>query len=194
MPSRTLITLASALLATVSYAGAEILSCADVECPISPGVTSANCTVVDQDFNAVGVVGLDTTVDGLQGVSWTKAVGVDSNDDGSGRTFRQSYYLGTPEDFDFGSTTACALLFTQVSDRVRFGDDDARNSEGTCRDAITDACVDALLARARNVDLEGLSGSAACERLQQEFSENLDEACTAFAQASNWAGLTAKCE
>ena len=190
MASRTFITLASAVLATVSHVGADILSCADVECPIIPGGTSATCTVADDTFNAVGVVGLDTAVDGLQGISWTKAVGAD--DDGSERTFRQSYYLGTPQDFDFGGSTACALFFTKVSDRVRFGEDDTRNSEGTCRDAMTDSCIDALLERAKNVDLEGLAGTAACEKLQQDFSDNLDGACTAFAQASSWAGITGK--
>jgi hypothetical protein len=190
MSSRTFITLASAVLATVSHVGADILSCADVECPITSGGTSATCTVAGDIFNAVGVVGLDTTIDGLQGISWTKAVGAD--DDGSERTFHQSYYLGTPQDFEFDGSTACALFFTKVSDRVRFGEGDSRNSEGTCRDAMTDACIDALLERAKNVDVEGLAGTATCEKLQQDFSDNLDGACTAFAQASSWAGITGK--
>lgn len=191
MPHHTLLVLTSAVLATVPYVGAQILSCADVECPIASGSTSADCTVVDKTFSAVGVAPLDLDIDGLRDISWVKGVG--AQDVGSGeRLFDQSFYLGTPPDFDFGETGACALFFSQVSERVRFGDDNPKRSQGTCRQALTDDCVSALLDRAKAVDISGLSGTAVCERLQSNFSSNLDSACASFTVGSRWTGITAQ--
>jgi hypothetical protein len=191
MSSRTFFTLASAVLATVHGASAEILSCADVECPITPGTTSATCTVADKTFNSVGIASLDTDIEALKGLSWVKAVGAEdaSNDE---RVFDQTFYLGTPDDFDFDDTGACALFFKQVSDRVKFGDGDARNTQGTCAEALSTPCVSALIDRARNVDLQGLSGSAACEQLRRDFVGNLDSACSDFADGDHWRGLVAQ--
>ncbi|KAK4156603.1 hypothetical protein C8A00DRAFT_30571 [Chaetomidium leptoderma] len=144
----------------------------------------------DVVLQILGVANIDSAVEGLKGLSWTKGVGV--HDGKEERHFDQSFYLGTPENFGFNDTGACALFFTQVSDRVRFGDGDARGTQGTCRDAMTDSCISALVDRAKKVDLKGLSGKAACDKLQKDFSENLDSACDAFAQASKWAGIEAK--
>jgi len=191
MSQRTLIIFASAVLVTVPQAAAKILSCADVGCPITSGTTSATCTVADRTFNAVGVASLDSTVDGLKGLSWVKGVGAE-NINSTERAFDQSFYLGTPDDFDFDGTGACALFFTQVSDRVKFGDGDPRSTEGTCKDAMGDSCISALVDRAKKVDLKGLSGKAACDKLQKDFSDNLDSACTAIAQGSRWTGIKAK--
>jgi len=190
MSHRTLMILASAVLATVPQTAAKILSCADVECPITSGTTAATCTVVDRTFNAVGIASLDSTVDGLKGLSWVKGVGAE-NINSTERTYNQSFYLGTPNDFDFDDIGACALFFTQVSDRVKFGDGDPRSTEGTCKDAMTDSCISALVDRAKKVDLKGLSGKAACDKLQKDFADNLDSACAAFAPGSRWAGIKA---
>ncbi|KAL2194406.1 hypothetical protein P885DRAFT_43191 [Corynascus similis CBS 632.67] len=170
MTRQTFITLASAALAIAHSARAEILSCADVECPIpNPNVTSSTCTVADKTFNAVGILNLDT-----------------------GRIYDQAFYLGTPEDFDFDDTGACALFFTEVSDRVKFGNGDVRNTQGTCGQALSDSCVSALTDRAKKVDLKGLSSRAACEKMQKDFSDNLDSACSAVAQGDRWTGIKAK--
>ncbi|KAK4244328.1 hypothetical protein C7999DRAFT_35329 [Corynascus novoguineensis] len=192
MTRQTLITLASAALATVRSARAEILSCADVECPIpNPNVTSATCTVADKTFNAVGILNLDTGVDSLKGLSWVKAVAAEDTGERE-RIYDQTFYLGTPEDFDFDDTGACALFFTEVSDRVTFGDGDVRNTQGTCGQALSDSCVSALTDRAKKVDLKGLSRRAACEKMQKDFSDNLDSACSAVAQGDRWTGIKAK--
>jgi hypothetical protein len=190
MSQQTLITLAIAVLAAAPQVAAKILSCDDVGCPIIAGTTAAKCSVADRTFNAVGVAGIDSSVSGL---SWVKGVGihtVSSTVEG----FDQTFYLGAPDGFDFGGTGACALLFTQVSDKVRFGDSDSRLSDGTCPDAMTQACISALTDRAKKVDLQGLSGAAACAKLQQDFSDNLDSACSSFATGSRWTGIESKGE
>ncbi|KAK3897164.1 hypothetical protein C8A05DRAFT_20014, partial [Staphylotrichum tortipilum] len=187
MSQRTLLVLSSVVLATIAPTSAKILSCADVGCPITAG-TTATCTVVDHSFSAVGVAAIDSSVKGL---SWVKAVGGERQ--GANDFLDQGIYLGRPDGFDFGSTGACALLFTQVSDMVRFGDLDPKGTEGVCSDAMTNACISALTDRAKKVDLKGLSGTAACAKLQSDFSNNpVDSACAAFAQASKWAGIEAR--
>ncbi|KAK3291325.1 uncharacterized protein B0H64DRAFT_45997 [Chaetomium fimeti] len=190
MSSRTFIALASAVLASVHGASADILSCADVDCPVTEGTTSATCTVGDKTFNSIGLTSLDTDVDRLRGLSWVKAVGA-RNVSTEERAFDQSFYLGTPDDFDFEDTGACAVFFTEVSESVRFGDEDPRTSQGTCGQALSDSCVSALTDRARRVDFNGLRGRRACERLQQEFNDNLDSACSNAASGSNWSGIRA---
>ncbi len=191
MSRQTLATLAVAVLAAAPQVAAKILSCADVDCPITPGTTAATCTVVGQTFNAVGVAGIDSSTNGLKGLSWVKGVGT-HNVNSTASEFDQTFYLGTPDGFDFGDTGACALLFTQVSDKVKFGDTDARQTEGVCSNAMTDACISALVDRAKKVDLQGLSGSAACDKLQKDFSDNFDSACALFTTAGRWAGIKAK--
>ena len=191
MSQQILSSLALAVLVTAPRAAANILSCADVGCPITSGTTAATCTVVDRTFNAVGVVGIDSSVGSLKGLSWVKGVGA-HNANSTERAFDQSFYLGTPGTFDFDGTGACALFFTQVSDRVKFGDGDVTRTQGTCHDAMTDSCVSALVDRAKKVDFQGLSGTAACDKLQKDFSDNLDSACASFAVGSRWTGIQAK--
>ncbi|KAK4135049.1 hypothetical protein BT67DRAFT_379092 [Trichocladium antarcticum] len=191
MPHQNLLAIASAVLAAVTRGEAKILSCADVDCPIASGSTSANCTVVDKAFNAVGVATLDTDIEGFNDLSWLKAVGAQDVGE-KRRVFDQSFYLGTPDDFDFGGAGACALFFSEVSDRVRFGDDDARRTTGTCAQALTDSCVSALVDRAKAVDLDGLSSTAACQKLGRDLSDNLDTECSSFATGKKWTGIKAQ--
>lgn len=191
MPHQKFLAIASAVLAAVTLGEARILSCADVDCPIASGSTSANCTVVDKAFDAVGVATLDTAIEGFNDLSWLKAVGAQDIGE-KRRVFDQSFYLGTPDDFDLGGAGACALFFSEVSDRVRFGDDDARRTTGTCGQALTDSCVSALVDRAKAVDLDGLSSTAACQKLGRDFSDNLDAKCSSFATGKKWTGIKAQ--
>ncbi|GAB1315584.1 hypothetical protein MFIFM68171_05794 [Madurella fahalii] len=188
MPHRILLALASAVLVITPYARAQIASCAEVECPVVPGTTSAMCTVADKTFDAVGFTFIRNGPSMF--LSWLKGVGAEDVSS-SDRVYDQSFYFGTPPGFDFGGTGACALFFTQVSESVRFDGDDPRRSQGTCQQAMSEECVSALVTRAKAVDLDGLSGEAACERLQQDFSSNFDSACSSFATGSRWSGITA---
>ncbi|KAK4101896.1 hypothetical protein N658DRAFT_485766 [Parathielavia hyrcaniae] len=201
---RKFLVFASAMLAAVTDVAADndipsYLSYFDVASPLSARSTSATCMVNNRTFTAVGIANLESPNDALNGLSWVIGAGaedVNSTDsEAPERRFEQSFYLGSPRGFEFEGTGACALFFTQVSDEVHFnGDADPRVSKGTCSDAMTDDCISALVDRAKKVDLDGLSGAAACERLQQDFADNFDSACAAFAPASSssWSGITAK--
>ena len=192
MCSRRTTALLTVLATVFQHTAAQILSCADVECPISQGTTAADCIVAGESFNAVGVADLSIEATGFDGLSWTKAVGAGSGGSSDQRLFTQNFYLGHPLGFN-PDTGACALFFSRVSDRVKFGDGSPKLSEGTCAQAMTESCVNALIKRANSLDL-GSAGSteAACEKLQNEFSDNLDSECASFATGSRWAGITAR--
>ncbi|CAP66936.1 uncharacterized protein PODANS_4_5780 [Podospora anserina S mat+] len=156
-----------AVLATASSINAQILSCADVECPITKGTTSATCTVVDKIFNAVGVVPCRRY---------------------QLRPRIRPVIVPRYSSLGVRLPASCAVFFNKVNDRVRFGDDDPKRSKGTCNQAMTDGCINALIKRALEVDL---SGNDACEKLQTEFLANLDSECASFATGNNWVDVTA---
>lgn len=196
MRQRTFVMISSVvlnLLAAVSPIAARILGCADVACPIAAG-TTAKCTVVDRSFEAVGVVPIDQR-GAVKGLSWV--TGVRTNDASSNSSWSdQTFYLGTPDGFDFGTTGACSLFFTRFKSRVRrYGDsDDDASKADICQDTETQSCFSALVSRAKNADLNNLSGAAGCEKLQQDFSDKLDPACVDFSTTARWAGIQAKGE
>ncbi|KAK4147383.1 uncharacterized protein C8A04DRAFT_24625 [Dichotomopilus funicola] len=212
----TLTLLLTSLLTTQTQADPKILTCADVECPIVPNTTSANCTVLGTEYTAIGILPLDplppdaitdrqTAETTLQGLSWTKAVGTDdfSREE---RRFRQGFFLGTPPEFDSlvdgTKTDACALLFTQVAPIVRLdkGGSSHVAPQGTCSDALSSECVAALTRRAEGVDLAGLAGQEACDKLRGEFvgggeaGGGLDEECARFVTGDQqrWTGVRAR--
>lgn len=206
----TLTLLLTSLLASQTQAENKILTCADVECPIVPNTTSANCTILGTEYTAIGIVALDpppsdavTDSDAaekaLQGLSWTKAIGADDFSKKE-RRFLQGFFLGTPPNFDSlvddTTTGACALLFTQVSPIVRLdkGGSSHVAPEGTCSDALSAECVAALTRRAEGVDLGGLGGQKGCDKLQEEFvGGGLDSECAQFAtREGKWSGVRAR--
>ncbi|KAH6618223.1 hypothetical protein B0J18DRAFT_468525 [Chaetomium sp. MPI-SDFR-AT-0129] len=208
--------LLTVFLTAHTQAGPKILTCADVECPIVPNTTSANCTVLGIEYTAIGIVPHDppppdavtdrqTAEKTLQGLSWTKAVGTDDFSKKE-RRFRQGFFLGTPPEFDSSfdasKTGACALLFTQVAPVVRLdkGGSSHVAPEGTCSDALSSECVAALMRRAEGVDLAGLAGQEACDKLRGEFvgggaaGGGLDEECARFVTGDQrrWSGVRAR--
>ena len=74
----------------------------------------------------------------------------------------------------------------------RSGDGDRRTAQGTCGQALGDACVSALTDRAKKVDLSGLRGRRACDKLRQDFADHLDSACADAARGSQWSGIEAQ--
>ncbi|KAK3997952.1 hypothetical protein QBC44DRAFT_392361, partial [Cladorrhinum sp. PSN332] len=192
MISRQIALLLSAVLATTpQYTAAQILSCADLECPVEPGTTNADCVVAGEDLGAIGVADVPTNISSLTGLSWTKDTQSSPLGASSTRTFTQLLYFAA--GFNPDNTGICALFFNSVSENVRFNEalGDRTASEGTCQQALTDTCVNALIRRANSVNLQGVvSTEAACQSLQSEFENNLDPECAGAATGSQWAGIT----
>lgn len=167
-----------------------IVGCADVQCPTKSGSTSAECKLVDKTFTAVGLARIPVKEDSLEGLSWVEGVAVTNSGD-KNRTFDKSFYLGTPAQLNLNGTGSCALFFSQVSERVYFGKEgeDQSTAQGTCDQAMSEKCVSALIARAEDLEYEGLSSKEACEKLEKDFQDNLDSECASAAPGSKWVGL-----
>ncbi|KAK7393861.1 hypothetical protein QQX98_013356, partial [Neonectria punicea] len=192
-PTILSLALAQALIAPGAVAQSldeTIVGCAEVECPTAGRSTSAECQLVDKTLGMIGLARVPVEADALEGLSWVEGVAIADPNDGN-RTFDKSFYLGTPPSLSLNSTGACALFFTHVSDRVRFDDedDDLSVSQGTCEEAMSKKCVSALISRAEDLDVDGLSSGEACKKLQEEFEDNLDSECASFADRSKWVSL-----
>lgn len=172
---RTCITLALLALQLLAQ-GQEILGCADLNCPpLDQTTTFVNCTIADKSFGAIGVASIPINNHQLPRLTWTEGVNIHDRD--GQRTFDKSFYLGTPPHIDFTGIGACAVFFNTVNATFKSG---PRNdvSTGTCQDALGLNCVDAIIQRANNVNVTGLSSSAACTKLQAAFTNNtVDTAC-----------------
>lgn len=168
-----------------------IVGCAEVDCPTASGSTAAECKLDDKTFSMIGLAKIDTNETALEGLSWVEGVAV-SDSDGGNRTFDKSFYLGTPSNFSLDGTGACALFFTHVSDRVMFGEksDDVSTTQGTCAEALSDDCVEALISHAEGFNVTGDSTNEdTCKKLQKDFEDNFDKACGSFADGKTWVNL-----
>lgn len=170
-----------------------IVGCEAVDCPgDSANTTDANCTVVDKTFTTIGLARIPVSSKALTGLSWTEGVAV--TDSNGQRTFEKDFYFGTPPHTNLTGTGACAVFFSQVSSRVSFNGSSVQEAQGTCQDAMSSDCVNALITRAVAVNVSGLGSADACSMLQATFNDHLDSACASFATGSSWTGLSLKCK
>ena len=110
-----LLLLSTAALTTAN----QLLSCADVDCPVKPDTAIADCRVANQSFSAVGVSSIRVpgeifNADSDDNVELTWTVGVDEYPDGPGRRLiERVYYLGTPPGVNLtaedGEVGGCAV-------------------------------------------------------------------------------------
>lgn len=197
-------------LASAASASSTILSCADVLCPLTGGgTTSALCTVVDSSYHAVGVASVPSRPDlsWVQGVSTYDARELDGDgnpnpnpDNPMKRTFINDFYLASEPGAEL-SGGACALFFRNVTKDADWPPvPNHTTSQGTCADAIGEACVEAMVKRARAVDVEGLGAEEACEKVRREFEreaqggEEGGGVCKKFSGAKGWRGVVGKGE
>ncbi|KAK4185787.1 hypothetical protein QBC35DRAFT_297153 [Podospora australis] len=181
----------AALVALLSPATAQISGCADVGCPLDPETSIPLCDLkpFKAPFQAIGVTRIPTDIPALQGLSLT--LGASVNATITGVEYGDSYdtqttvLFNTPKGFnkdkDIGG---CALFFDSVNDEtVNFGTNgnEVKTSQGTCSQALSESCVSALLKRAKEVSVQGLSLKAACDKMEEAFDGEVDRACSDFA-------------
>lgn len=68
-----------------------------------------------------------------------------------------------------GAGGPCALFFTNVTRGANWEPVHVR-SQGTCAEAMSAECVEAMVEQARGVDVAGLGAVGACEKVRGEFS------------------------
>ena len=176
--------------------GQPIVGCSEVDCPTANNTTSAECRVADRTLSLIGLSTFNTAV-ADDDFTWTEGIqaydNLDPNVDDD-RVYERNFYLGSPQGFDLveNSTAsgfgACALFFTTVSESVTFGGDKNETSVGTCNDALSSDCVNALLKQATDVASK-FSASESCKKLQSDFESNLVPECSRVATGDKWEGL-----
>lgn len=169
-----------------------IVGCADVQCPDKSDNPTPDCRVLDETFVSIGLARIPVEANSLKGISWVQGNGAIENENAN-RTYIKNFYLGTPPDFSFNNTGACALFFGNVSSNVDFKGQDIDTRQGTCAQAMSESCVSKLISRAEGLDYDGLSTEEACEKLEKEFRDNLDSECDSFSREGKWLNLTAIC-
>jgi hypothetical protein len=151
-----------------------IQSCADVQCPIEGPGTQVTCTITNETYANVGVTKTPDTTGSLAGLTWVEAI---LGEDLKERHFYKDFFLATdPAVNNITAAGACALFFTNVSDKVSWeeGSFPVEVTQGTCAQAMSEQCVSKLVERAENVDLGGLDSQEACTKLKTAFETNLD--------------------
>lgn len=188
----------SAVIAT-DPPGAPIVGCSAVGCPTGPGnSTSANCVVAGRRSNLIGLANLKTSIAGGDNLTWTETVGYVNTSSTPRFSFERSFYLGAPQGFNLAANAtssnfgACAVFFTDISAEAKFPGENIGTSFGTCNDAITTECVNALLEQAQ-LAVGPASNSSSCESLKAQISKNLPPSCSRFATGDGaWNGVEVK--
>ncbi|KAK1834386.1 hypothetical protein QBC39DRAFT_379922 [Podospora conica] len=199
MPTPRLLLLSLLALPTITTAAEEktILSCADVLCPIGPpGTNSAECTLLSTTYTGIGAAAVPSRPD----LSWTQAIAASDtfdldNPDTRTRTFIKDFFLGSSSDgAAVSGGGACALFFTEVTEAANWEPVPNHTvSQGTCAEAMSEACVAAMVERARGVDVAGLGVGEACEKVRREFeSGGGGGACAEFGGEGGWKGVVAR--
>ena len=150
--------------------GAPLVGCSEVDCP-------RRCRVVDHTFGAIDLTNFKSSLIQDDDFTWSEGVQVyDLPDakDANNRVHEKDFYLGSPQGFDLtaNAKSSCALFFTRVTSAARFPGEYLSDSVGTCDDALTADCVNALLTQATiTAGLLGNSSSTqdACDRLRSGF-------------------------
>lgn len=175
----------SAVIAA-SPPGAPIVGCSAVGCPAGPGnSTSANCVVAGRKSNLIGLANFKPSIAGGDNLTWTETVGY-GNTSTSPEFLERTFYLGAPQGFNLTANAAssnfgaCAVFFTNLSAEAKFPGENTGTSFGTCSDAITTECVNALIEQSQ-LAVGPASDSYSCGSLKDQISKNVPPSCSRFA-------------
>lgn len=177
---------------------APIVGCSEVDCPTAGNTTSAECKVADRTFTLIGLASFDNPVTSTNDFTWTEGIQAYDNVDPKvdfDRIYEKSFYLGTPQGFDLiknateSGYEVCALFFTKVADSVGFDGGKNETTVGTCSDALTSACANALLKQATDIASSNSENSQLCSKLRSDVTDNLVPECSRIATGDKWDGL-----
>ncbi|KAI1103607.1 hypothetical protein F4804DRAFT_309684 [Jackrogersella minutella] len=201
---RSLTVSALALAATQLQVHAQeldqtIVGCAELDCPASSADTANdNCTIADTgSFPNVGLTRVPSSDAALAGLSWVKGFNVTDPPTGN-RTFHSSFYLGAPSSLALNASTgACAVfLHGAAAWSLAFGvNGTGETAQGTCSEAMGSTCVDAIVARAKELvgdytDSDDVTSTVdACAKLQSDLLDSTLDACTPISKGS-WTNFT----
>lgn len=182
------------LTATTIVHAQNVTSCAELGC----GANTKTCTLTNETYPLIGVAPILPSSSSSLPVSLSWVQGTRANDNtGLNNTWFDTFYLASPPPSSDTATNlqgGCALFFRTFNAAFP-GGADASITTGTCTDAIRQECIDALTARAQDVDVDGEDD--VCDALKKEFEEGtIDNACAEYAvdNAHNWKDLRVQCK
>jgi hypothetical protein len=192
MESYVLLTLIITIFASSS--AAQLFGCDNVQCPRNPNNTFvADCTLGSINAENIGVANLTTDL-GPQPLTWT--IGQSENRSVSNSVVGRDFYLGQPPSLNlqlqFGIPD-CAIFFHGIAPSLRFPSTngiDQGQSSGTCADALTVSCVEALQSQIAVV--LATNATIDCTSLAVVLQSAAPTSCPV--QSGNWDEVSGKCE
>lgn len=175
-------------------ASAQLLSCSDINCPMSYG--AAKCEIDNTTLTEIGVANFSSSLS-PDPLTWTIGYVPDAF---TKSTDQRRYYLGTPQGLNLNTRadiTGCALFFTGIEAGLSFVEPngtilDLGTISGTCADALGDACESDLTNQVHNLAANlTASGNLQCSDMVQALQFSPPESCT---KAGTWGNITAKSE
>ncbi|KIW89102.1 uncharacterized protein Z519_09954 [Cladophialophora bantiana CBS 173.52] len=182
----------AALFTLLLQANAQLLSCSEVDCPMSYG--TARCNIDNTTLKEIGVANFSSALS-PDPFSWTIGYAPEAI---TNSTDQRRYYLGTPPALNLNSrtdVTGCALFFVGIEEGLSFGRPngtslDLATMSGTCADALGITCESDLTTQAHDLVTNlTASGDLRCPDLAQALQSSPPESCT---KAGTWGNITAK--
>lgn len=182
----------AALFVLVLQASAQLLSCSDINCPVSFG--AAKCNIDDTTLTGIGVANFSSSLSPYP-LTWT----IGFSPEGVTRNVEQRrYYLGTPRGLNLNTRTdilGCALFFTGIEAGLSFVQPDGTyeyggTASGTCADALGSSCVSDLSNQAKALIVDSDDpGNLQCTDIAETLQLSPPASCT---KAGTWGNITAE--
>lgn len=177
------------LSALLLQASAQLLSCSDINCPMSFGF--ARCDIENISLTQIGVANFSSDLS-PNPLTWTIGYAPKAF---TNSTDQRRYYLGTPRGLNLNTRTditGCALFFTGVEAGLTFIEPngtalDLGAISGTCADALGITCTSDLISQAQ--DLAADSSNLQCSDIAQTLQSSPPVSCI---KAGTWGNITAK--
>jgi hypothetical protein len=179
------------LSAMLQQTSAQLLSCSEIDCPLSYG--SARCTIDNTTLTQLGVANFSSSLS-TDPLTWTIGYAPEAF---TNTTDERIYYLSTPRGFDLDTradVTGCAMFFIGAEGGLSFlkpdgTDQDYGASDGTCADALGSTCVADLTNQGRNLASNSIAlGNFQCSDIALAIQTSPPESCT---KAGTWGNITA---
>jgi len=180
-------------ISTISRAADDIGTCVDVECPVVPNSSAANCIVANQTFTSIGIVDYSVPItEGGLDLSWT--LGIDDQileSDQYQREVERVLYLGTSPDVDLTSKDldyfGCGFYITLPdNDNVVFEPNRTDSLSPACGDVLGNQCtlnlgtdlVSNAIEIARNSVDSVANQVTTCSSIASAVQSNFPSSCT----------------
>lgn len=173
-------------------ASAQLLSCSDVDCPMS--YSFAKCNIDNTTLTEIGVANFSSSLS-PDPLTWTVGLAPEAI---TQTTDQRRYYLGTPRRLGLTNRTdiiGCALFFIGIEGGLSFVKPDGTYQDlgtisGTCADALGSSCVSDPTNQAHDLVVQAsASGNLQCSEISETLQSSPPISCR---KAGTFGNITAK--